>query len=385
MNTHAKPTFSPAQIRTQTLAILRGWGMEGDDAEATADALLDCDLRGIDTHGISLLALYAGWIAGGGFNLAARAELLREGPNTALFDAHGGLGFAVSVRAAELAADKARERGVAVVTVRNSHHFGAAGYYARIAARRGVVSLVATSTKVVCVVPPGASEPVLGTNPLAYGVPRASGEPIVFDMATSTAAGNKVRLHQLTGTPVPEGWVVDGHGQPVTDPEAASNLVYNRGQGGLTPLGATPVLGAHKGYGLALLVHFLGGTLAGGRFAGSRNPDHPQGEGDNIGHFFMAIDPAAFRDMGDFLGDVADVESSLRATPTADPTRPVLLPGDIEEGILRERTANGVPLAPNLVTRLRDIASDLGVPFVLDGTTASAAAALSENRKPVED
>lgn len=382
MNTQTKPTFSPALIRTQTLAILHGWGMTGDDAEATADALLDCDLRGIDTHGISLLALYAGWIAAGGFDLAARAELVREGPNTALFDARGGLGFAVSVRAAEMAADKARERGVGVVTVRNSHHFGAAGYYARVAARRGVISLVATSTKVVCVVPPGAAEPVLGTNPLAYGIPRETGEPIVFDMATSTAAGNKVRLHQLTNTPVPEGWVVDGKGRPVTDPEIANRLIYERGAGGLTPLGATPVLGAHKGYGLALLVHFLGGTLSGGRFAGSRNPDHPQGEGDNIGHFFMAIDPAAFRDMGDFLADVDDVESSLRATPPSDPARPVLLPGDIEERVLQERSTRGVPLAPNLVTRLRDIARELGVPFVLEGAPDPAAAGPNPHPRP---
>ncbi len=372
MNTLARPTFSAETIRAQTLAILHGWGMAGADAEATADALLDCDLRGIDTHGISLLALYAGWIAEGGFELAATAEIVREGPNTALLDARGGLGFAVSVRAAEMAAEKAKARGVAAVTVRNSHHFGAAGYYARIAARLGVVSMVATSTKVVCVVPPGAAEPVLGTNPLAYGIPRDTGEPIVFDMATSTAAGNKVRLHQLDGTPVPEGWVVDGQGQPVTDPAVASQLVYEPGPGGLTPLGATPVLGAYKGYGLALMVHFLGGTLPGGRFAGSRNPDHPQGEGDNIGHFFLAIDPAAFRDMGDFLGDVGDVESSLRATPTADPARPVLLPGDIEERMRQERLARGVPLAANLVTRLREIAADLGVPFLLDGAAAAA-------------
>lgn len=382
MNIQDKPTFSPELIRSQTLAILHGWGMAGDDADATADALLDCDLRGIDTHGISLLALYSGWIAEGGFDLAARAELVREGPNTALFDARGGLGFAVSVRAAELAAEKALARGVAVVTVKNSHHFGAAGYYARVAARRGVLSLVATSTKVVCVVPPGASEPVLGTNPLAYGIPRAAGEPIVFDMATSTAAGNKVRLHHLNNTPVPEGWVVDGQGQPVTDPEVANALVYNRGEGGLTPLGSTPLLGAYKGYGLALLVHFLGGTLAGGRFAGSRNPSHPQGDGDNIGHFFLAIDPAAFRDMDDFLSDVGDVESSLRNTPTADPARPVLLPGDVEEGILRTRMAEGVPLAPNLVARLRTIAGDLGVRFVLDGIDGAGASGSNQSPKP---
>jgi LDH2 family malate/lactate/ureidoglycolate dehydrogenase len=370
MDRNTKPTFSAERVRTQALHILRGWGMDGEDAETTADVMLDTDLRGIDTHGISLLALYADWIKGGGYQIAARAEVVRDGPTSALLDAKGGLGFAVSVRAAGMAADKAKAHGVAVVSVRNSHHFGAAGYYARAAARKGVISLVTTSTKTVCVVPTRASEPVLGTNPLAYGIPRAAGEPIVFDMATSTAAGNKVRLHQLNGTPVPEGWVVDGQGQAITDAEIASRLIFARGPGagGLTPLGATPVLSSHKGYGLALLVHFLGGTLTGGRFAGSRNPEHPQGDGDNIGHLFLAIDPAGFREMGDFLADVDDVESSLRGTRPADPALPVLLPGDIEECARQERLAAGIPLAPALIDKLRKIASDLGVPFVLTPT-----------------
>ena len=320
METHTKPTFSADRVHAQTLHILKGWGMQGEDADVTADVLLDADLRGIDTHGISLLALYAGWVAGGGFELSARAEVIRDGPSSALLDAKGGLGFAVSVRAAEIAASKAKTHGVAAVSVRNSHHFGAAGYYARVAARNGVVSLVTTSTRVVCVVPTRASEPVLGTNPLAYGIPRAAGEPIVFDMATSTAAGNKVRMHQLNGTPVPEGWVVDGQGQPVTDAEIANRLIFRRGSGGgLTPLGAIPALSSHKGYGLALMVHFLGGTLAGGRYAGSRNPDHPQGQGDNIGHFFLAIDPAAFRDIGDFLADVGDVRKLAAPDPACGP------------------------------------------------------------------
>lgn len=359
-------------VRAQAQAILRGWGMDEEDAAVTAEALLDCDLRGIDTHGISLLALYAGWIRNGRFDLTAKPRIEREGPGHALIDAQGGLGFAVSVRATEMAVAKARQTGIAAVTVRNSHHFGAAGYYARLAARAGMVSLVATSTKVVCVVPPGASTPVLGTNPLAYGIPRASGEPIVFDMATSTAAGNKIRLHHLKSTPVPEGWVVDGQGRPVTDPHEAYRLVYERGSGGLTPLGANPVLGSHKGYGLALLVHFLGGALPGGTFAGSAKPDGGSQEGDNIGHFFLAIDPGIYRAMGDFLGDVEDVAETLRSTPAVDPARPVLLPGDLEERVRQERLESGIPLASTLIKQIEDIAGALGVPFHLDPAASGA-------------
>ena len=363
--TDATMRISPDVLAAQAHAILAGWGMGEAMARTTADVLVDCDLRGIDTHGISLLALYTKWMEKGGFDFAAEPVVETDGPSHASLDAKGGLGFAVSVQAMDLAVEKAREMGVAVVTVRNSHHFGAAGYYARHGARQGMVTLVATSTKVVCVAPPGAAQPVLGTNPLAYGVPRGDSEPIVFDMATSTAAGNKVRLHHLQGKPIPEGWVVDAEGRPVTDAAQANDIVFAGAGGGLTPLGATPVLGSHKGYGLALLVHFLGGTLAGGTLAGSSGGT-PKPAGDNIGHFFLAIAPGVFRPLEDFLTDVDDVADTMTGAAPVDPERPVLLPGDIERRVHEERSRTGVPLAANLVDQLRRIAADLDVPFHLE-------------------
>ena len=352
-------------IRAQAEAILGGWGMAEATAAITAEALVDCDLRGIDTHGISLLALYARWMRDAPLDLATEPVIERDGPSFALVDAQGGLGFAVSVRAMDLAVEKARATGVAAVAVRNSHHFGAAGYYARLGARQGMMTMVATSTKVVCVVPPGSANPVLGTNPLAYAVPRQDREPIVFDMATSTAAGNKVRLHHLKGTPIPEGWVVNAKGEPVTDPHEANAIVYEGAGGGLTPLGALPHLGSHKGYGLALLVHFLGGALAGGTFAGSARGGAGKPEGDNIGHFFLAVDPSLFRPMEAFLADVEDVAETLTSARPVDPERPVLLPGDIEERVRSERRCHGVPLAPTLVEQIEEIAASLQVPFHL--------------------
>lgn len=358
--------FPEPVVRRQCAAILAAWGLSGEDLEVSADALVDCDLCGIDSHGISLLALYAGWMRAGGYDLAARPRIEREGPGHATVDAGNGLGFPAAVLAMRLAARKAKEQGVAAVTVRRSHHFGAAGYYARLGAREGVIALVTTSTKVVCVVPPGGAAPALGTNPLAYAIPTGD-EPIVFDIATSTAAGNKVRLHHLRDAPLPEGWVVDGEGRPVGDPHHAYRIVYEGAPGGLTALGATPALGVHKGYGLALLAHFLGGTLAGGAFhAAGRAP----GEKDNIGHFFLALDPAAFRGLDAFTADVADVAGRLRATPPADPDRPVLMPGDIEARTRAARLADGIPLAPGLLDQLRQIATTLGAPFHLEGTAA---------------
>lgn len=359
----ATTLYSPASIRAQAAAILSAWGMASENVALTSEAMLDCDLRGISTHGISLLQLYEKWRADGGFNLGARDEVLGDGPATAAIDAQGGLGFPVSVRAVRLACEKARATGLAAVTVRNSRHFGAAGYYARLGAAEGMILFVASSTKVVCVVPPGAGSSVLGTNPLAYGIPRAGTHPIVFDMATSTAAGNKIRMFQIDGKAVPEGWVVDGQGQPVTDPDHAARIVYDGAPGGLTPLGSTPQMGAFKGYGLALLGHFLGGTLAGGTFSGARGEDKPKG--DNIGHFFLALDPARFRDLVDFHSELDLVDRTLRGTPPVDPRRPILMPGDVEEALAARRATEGVPLTRALTDQLRKISDAAGADFIL--------------------
>ncbi|SMF55494.1 Malate/lactate/ureidoglycolate dehydrogenase, LDH2 family [Tistlia consotensis] len=357
------PRFPEGVVRRQCAAILAGWGLAGENLEASVDALTDCDLRGIDTHGISLLALISNWMKNGGYDLAVEPKIEAEGPAHATVDAGNGLGFPAAAFATRLAVRKAKQAGIAVTTVRRSHHFGAAGYYARLAAREGVICLVATSTKVVCVVPPGGAEPVLGTNPLAYGIPTAGGEPIVFDMATSTAAGNKIRIHHLQDKPLPEGWVVDGEGRPVTDPHAAYRIIYGGAPGGLTALGATPALGVHKGYGLALLGHFLGGSLAGGAFNGAAR--QTAGSEDNIGHCFIAIDPALLRGFEAFTADVGTVAGRLRGAAPVDPGRPVLMPGDIENQVRAARLKEGVPLAPALLAQLSAIAKGLGVPFHL--------------------
>ncbi|MEX0759422.1 MAG: Ldh family oxidoreductase [Tistlia sp.] len=364
------PCFPEALLRRQAAAILGGWGLEGEALEATVDALIDCDLRGIDSHGISLLALFSNWMKSGQYDFAVKPKIEIDGPGYATVDAGNGLGFPAAVFATRLAVEKAKAQGIAAVTVRRSHHFGAAGYYARLAAREGVIALVATSTKVVCVVPPGGAEPVLGTNPLAYGIPTAAGEPIVFDMATSTAAGNKIRVHHLQDKPLPEGWVVDGEGRPVTDPHAAYRIIYEGAPGGLTSLGATPALGVHKGYGLGLLGHFLGGSLAGGAFHGAAR--QAAGSEDNIGHCFLAIDPAVFRGFEAFAADVEGVAGRLRGSTPVAPERPVLMPGDIEKAMLEQRRREGVPLSAALLGQLEGIAEGLGVPFHLEAAAAAS-------------
>jgi LDH2 family malate/lactate/ureidoglycolate dehydrogenase len=255
-----------------------------------------------------------------------------------------------------------------MVSVVNSHHFGAAGCYARIAAERGVIGLVTSSTRGVSMVPTFGAEPVLGTNPLAFAAPARRHPPVELDMATTTVAAGKVKVHKLNHRPLPAGWVVDGAGHPVTDEAEAFGYVFERPDGGITPLGGPRELGGHKGYGLGLMVHVLGGTLAGSSFSPLRNRTQGPADPHNIGHGFLAIDPRAFRPAGAFEDDLDQVLDVLRATRPADPRQPVLVAGDPERATAADRLAHGVPIPHDLLDQLREVARRAGVPFLLDAS-----------------
>lgn len=229
--------------------------------------------------------------------------------------------------------------------MRNSHHFGAAGVYARIAARRGAIGMVTSATRGVTMVPTRGAAPVLGTNPLAFAAPAKRHPPFVLDMATTTTAAGKVKVHDLNDRPLPSGWVLDARGQPVTDPKQGFDIVFNQPQGGLSP---------------------LGGTLVGSSFSPIRNRTQKPGDPDDIGHFFLAIDPAAFRAPGAFENDLDDVIDVLRATPAADPARPVLVAGEPEEAERQRRLHEGIPIPATLAALIRGICDRSGAAFLLD-------------------
>ena len=354
-----------ARIHQQLVSVFRAWGMSDAHAETTAEMMLETDLRGVDSHGISMLPTYDREFRSGRLNMRPLFKVVREGPAIALIDADASLGHPVSVYAMNLAVDKCRETGVAVVSVFNSHHFGAAGCYSRIAAERGVIGMVTSATRGVSLVPTFAAEPVMGTNPLAFAAPARRNLPFQLDMATTTVAAGKVKVHKLNHRPLPPGWVVDGNGQAVTDPEEAFRYVFERPEGGITPLGGTRELGGHKGYGLAVMVHVLGGTLSGGSFSPIRNRTQKPSDPHNIGHFFLAIDPRAFRAGGEFEDDLDQVIDVLHGARRADPTQPVLVAGDPEEATRSERLQDGVPIPDDLMDQLRAVAKSAGVPFVL--------------------
>jgi LDH2 family malate/lactate/ureidoglycolate dehydrogenase len=355
------------RIRHQLASVFRAWGMSEAHAETTAEMMTETDLRGVDSHGISMLPTYDGEFRSGRLNMRPLFKTVREGPATALIDADASLGHPVSVHAMNLAVDKCLTTGVAVVSVFNSHHFGAAGCYAKIAADRGAIGMVTSATRGVTMVPTFAAEPIMGTNPLAFAAPARRHPSFLLDMATTTVAAGKVKVFKLNHKPLPPGWVVDGDGRAVTDPEEAFRHVFERPEGGITPVGGTREAGGHKGYGLAVLVHILGGTLAGASFSPIRNRTQGPSDPHNIGHFFMAIDPRAFREEGAFEDDLDQVIDVLHGARRADPAQPVLVAGEPELATRAERLDAGVPIPDDLLIQLRAVAERAGVPFLLAG------------------
>lgn len=355
----------PERVREQIFVILRAWGMSDDLAETTAGVMLETDLIGVDSHGISMLMTYEAKRAEGRFDFTARPRVVKENAVAALLDAGGNLGHPVSVDAMRLAMKKAREMGVGVVSVRNSHHFGAAGYYAKLAAEEGLVGWVASGARGITVVPTRAANPILGTNPLAFAAPATRNRPFVLDMATSTVAVGKVKVYGFQNKPIPEGWVADGKGRPMTDANAAYEMLRGAPQGGLTPIGGTAELSSHKGYGLGMMAHILGGVLSGGNFSPIHKPKEGPSDPENIGHFFMAMNPDFFRDEDAFESDLDDVIDYLHATEPADPEKPVLVAGDPEAATRAERLQSGVPIPDALDAQLRDVCKNINVAYVL--------------------
>ena len=284
-------------------------------------------------------------------------EVVRESDSTALVDGGGGLGQVPGHRAMALAIEKCRSTGIGAVGVRNSGHFGAAGAYAAMAANAGYLGFVTSSADLPAIVPTGATEARLGTNPIAFAAPAEHNRPFLLDMATSTASLGKVFTAWRRGRSIPSGWALDETGATVTNARRAFDLRL------LTPLGASSELGSHKGYGLAAMAETLSSILTG--MPAWREAPYRQRP---VGHFFLAIDPGRFRGDDTFGRDLDLMLDALRATRAVDPDKPVLVAGDPEQAALAAREQSGIPLARSIVADLRALATKARVPFVLDAS-----------------
>ena len=349
---------SYAAHRAQLETILAAWGMPAQFAVRTAEVMAWADLHGIDSHGISMLPAYFERHQTGRVNIRAQPRILRATPVSALVDGDGGLGHEPSRQAMEAAIAKARAVGMAVVCIRNSSHFGACGFYAKMAADAGLIGMVATSASIVQVAPTGGAEARLGTDPWAFAAPGRDNEPFVLDMATTTVAAGRIRNKANEGLLTPPGWLLTQDGLPSTDP-----LEVQKG-GFLTSLGGSAEGSSYKGYGLAVMVNILSSCLSGATLI--TDPLHTKKPaGMDIGHFFLALSPALFREDGAFEADVATLCDALRATRPVDPSQPVMVAGDPERRNAARRMQDGIPVGRNLLAKIRQIAEESNVPWLL--------------------
>jgi LDH2 family malate/lactate/ureidoglycolate dehydrogenase len=347
---------SPERLGEQVAVILKAWGMPPSYVPITTEKILYADLRGIDAHGCAMLPFYDELRTAGNLKPEATVETVHQNESTALLDGGGGLGHVPATMAMDLAIEKCRATGVGVVTVRNSGHYGAAGAYAAMATRQGLIGLTTTSTQTRSIVPTFGKTSLLGTNPIAFGAPTRRNRVFLLDMTTAAESFGTLLTLWRRGRPIPTGLALDDRGRAVTDGRRAAR--HRR----LLPLGSDRDRGSHKGYGLAVMVDILSALLPGVVLASP-----PGGRRERVGHFFLALDPARFREPSGFAEDLDDWIDTLHAVEPVDAEHPVLVPGDPEEDAFAERTVRGIPLSRSVCEGIRGVARACGAPFLLDG------------------
>lgn len=332
---------------------MRRVGIHDEDARLSAQILVMTDTWGVHTHGTRQLRPLLKNFPIGRLSAEATAEVVREGISWALIDGHHAVPFVTAQRAMELAIQKAKVSGIGYVGVMHTSHFGAAGYYAVLAAQQNMIGLAMCNADPNMTVP-GARGKVLGTNPIAYAVPGGRNNPVFMDIATSAVAANKVIRAKLLGETIPEGWLVDADGLPTTDPN------------GFPQNGALMPMAAHKGYGFALLVEVLAGVMTGAALTKNQPSWVPGIPGDppgyaNQGQAFIAIDAGFMLAPGEFPVRMEWVIDYLHGVPKAKDSDRVYLPGEMEWERREQALAHGMTLPPDVVESLMGLAQDVGL------------------------
>jgi LDH2 family malate/lactate/ureidoglycolate dehydrogenase len=352
--TDATVAIPAASLRATIGGILRGLGVASDDAETVADLLVEADLRGVESHGAHLVALYVSRVRSGHLKPKAVVTTLRDDGSTMLLD--GGLGFGqvAGLQAMDLAIERSGEHGIAAIAVRESTHLGALGAFTMRAAEAGRICFCWQNGPTI--VPPfGGITPLFSTNPVSYGIPTGEEPTIVYDVATTTVAGNKVLLAKRRGdATIPEGWANDERGRPTTDTEAAS--VFN-----------LQWFGGHKGFGLAFLVEVLAGVLTGSSFSRLEYTESELAGKERIskGYLFVAMDPSRFIALDEFRARMDALVRDVRASERAEGVERIWMPGEIEHYRRIDRERDGIPLPNVLVDDLNGFAAELGAPALV--------------------
>ena len=340
-------------------------GVPEDDATTCANVLLESDKRGIDSHGVGRFkSIYLDRIRDGIQNAVTNLEIVRETPTTAVIDGHNGMGHVISVKAMEMTIEKAKKHGMGMVVVRNSTHYGIAGYYALMAAEEDMICITGTNAR-PSIAPTFGVENMLGTNPLTIGFPADEDFPFVIDCATSITQRGQIEYYARIGKKMPEGWVLDSSGRPVTDPDVALKGLTD-GTCALTPLGGIGAdLGGYKGYGYATAVEVLSAALQGGAFLKALGGMAPDGslQPYHLGHFFIAISIDAFIEPAEFKKTTREILNQLRSSKKAAGHDRIYTAGEKEFLTFLERSKTGVPLDAAVRESLQSARDEYKVDF----------------------
>ncbi|HVW12405.1 MAG TPA: Ldh family oxidoreductase [Mucilaginibacter sp.] len=347
-------------LRTFTENIFLAMGCGPEHTRLGADVLIRADMRGIDSHGVARLVGYVRLWEKGRINTKPDMKVVHETATTATADGDAGLGLVVAPFAMKVAIDKAEKYGSGWVSVRNSNHFGIAGYHALMAVEKNMIGFAMTNASPL-VSPTFSSERLLGTNPMCYAFPAGKYPAVVVDMATSAAANGKLEIAQRLGKQVPEGWIQDKQGSPVTDPHALKS------GGALLPLGSDKEHGSHKGFGLGATVDILSAVLSGANYgpwvppfvAFLEPPNDPVGAG--IGHFLGAMRVDGFRPVDEFKAHMDNWIGRFKSSKPIDPAQKVIIPGEPELEAEADRKINGIPLVDAVVDDLNGLAEKFGL------------------------
>ena len=352
--------FSAEQLKQFATNVFIKIGCPEAEARQAADVLVSADLRGVDSHGVARLSGYIRLYEKDRLNATPQIRTVHETPSTAVVDGDIGLGLVVGPHAMKLAIEKAKNVGSGWVSVKNSNHYGIAGYHAMMALEEDCIGISLTNASPL-VSPTFSKERLLGTNPISIAIPTKNQPPFVLDMATTTAANGKLEVLQRKGMDAPEGWLQNKEGHMTTD---AKGLIKG---GSMRPLGGDREHGSHKGYALGAVVDILSAVLSGANYGPWVPPfvafidPAPNPVGEGLGHFFGAMRVDAFRDAEEFKAHMDNWIERFRSSETVNPEDKVLIPGDPEREMTSERLANGIDLLDPVVADLRELGEKLGV------------------------
>ncbi len=343
-----------------------GVGVPREDAEICTDVLLESDRRGIESHGCNRFKpIYIDRINCGIQNPVTNFEVIRETPTTAVVDGHDGMGQVIGYKAMKMAIEKAKKYGMGMVAVRNSCHYGIAGYYATMATKEGMIGITGTNAR-PSIAPTFGVENMLGTNPLTVGLPTDEEFPFVLDCATSISQRGKIEYYARLGKPTPAGYVIGRDGSALTDSDQIL-VDLNTGHAALAPLGGIgEELAGYKGYGYATVVEVLSAALQSGNYLKMLSGIGENGEKVpyHLGHFFIAIDTNAFMGVDAFKKTAGDIMRALRASAKAPGQDRIYTAGEKEWDVWQERKDSGVPINEAVQKEMSKVRDELKLDYV---------------------